>query len=307
MRVTIVLLAATLLLSPGCTVEERTGPPKPVQLLDLLPQVDSMPGWVVSEGPEEYSPDDLYLYNNGAAPGYLAYGFRKLAHARYCPADDEYSGVYIDIYDMGSGLGAYGIYTSARPPEIEPRGWGGQGYSAKSSAAAMKGSLYVYAYVDIVNASSHEMIDRLMAEVTTAIPGEGSPPWILEVLPPGDLVPHTDRYVARDLLGHSFLPGGYLAGYSIAGNRSTLFLSDLGSNEAAIEALARLREYEEANGRIVAEKPGGLLNGFQAEDPGMGRGVVTLSGRYVIGMWDSPSLDHSVRKLEELRKALELH
>lgn len=285
-------------------MEKTTTATEPAAAVDLLPDSGSMQGWSVSEGPEEYGPDDLYMYNNGAAPGYLAYGFEKLARARFAPDDDEYSGIYVDIYDMGSELGAYGIFTSARPPEIEPRDWGDQGYSAGGSAVAIEGSLYIYSYVDIVNERSQQMIESLVEEITDVIPGERTTPWILDVLPPGEFVPGTDRYVAEDLLGHSFLPGGYLAEYAVEEDRATLFLCELETDEAAVEAISALNDYEGRNGRIIADDAGDSLDGFQAEDPGMGYGVVAISGRYVLGMWGAPSIEYAIEKLKELRRAL---
>ena len=78
----------------------------------------------MAEGPRIYDSETLFEYLNGGAPLYLDFGFQSMVHARYQLGDDSLSSVTIDVYDMGSDLGAFGLYRSARPPEAEGPGVG---------------------------------------------------------------------------------------------------------------------------------------------------------------------------------------
>lgn len=305
MNVNISLAACLLALLVGCgpenlssvvpQVEKPEGalaPSADVAQLDvarLVPPVSGMPEWTIAEELARYSPDTLFEYVNGAAPQYLSYGFEKLAHIRYAYRGDDLSSVTLDIYDMGSQLGAYGIYSAGRPREISPQEWGAEGYRSGTVAMAYKSHVYVCASADDERPALVAMLESLMSQVTSSIPGDNSKPAILSVLPPRGLIPHSDRYIGKDLLGHSFLPGGFLASYEFEEREGLLFFSDLESPSAADEALGRLRTYEEEHGKV--SDGSGLIGAgiLWAEDPGLGLGAVTRVGRYVAGIWGVPS------------------
>jgi hypothetical protein len=250
---------------------------------DLLPQGLSMAGEV-----EEYTPDTLFEYINGAARMYNSYGFVGLTHARYLHGEDGAT-IDLDIYDMGSKLGAYGIYSNGRPPRVETKEWGSQGYRSGKIAVAWKGRLYIRV------AGSMEMpeLDAIVAGVAAKAPGDASLPDLALLLPTHGFVANSDRYVARDLLGHSFLPGGMLARYRAGEEEYSLFLCELDSSNEAAEAVASLREYEEKEGTVLDHSK----DGFTAEDPGLGRMMVTRSGRFVAGVWGFSSKEPALRTL----------
>ena len=76
----------------------------------LLPSESDMQGWRIADGPITYDSVSLYEYLNGGAERYLAHGFSELVHVRYQLGADPAACVTLDVYDMGSGLGAFGIY-----------------------------------------------------------------------------------------------------------------------------------------------------------------------------------------------------
>lgn len=282
-------VVTVLALVIGCAPEEQDRSLAVFDIADLVPSVSSMPEWTVAEKLTEYTPDTLFEYINGAASQYLSYRFKKLAHIRYAYRGDDFSSITLDIYDMGSRLGAYGIYTAGRPRDIASREWGAEGYRSGTIAVAWKQRIYIHASADDETPALVKMLEQLMAQVASAIPGDDSKPDILSALPTKDLIAYTDRYIGKDLLGHSFLPGGFLANYEVDGRECLLFFSDLGSVEAADDVMGRLRAYEEEQGKVLSE--GGPIgaDAFWAEDPGLGVGVVTRVGRYVAGIWGVPS------------------
>jgi hypothetical protein len=220
-----------------------------------------------------------------------------LAHIRYAYRGDDLSSITLDVYDMGSPLGAYGIYSSGRSRDISPRAWGAEGYLSGTIAVAWKQQVYVYCSADNETPALGKMLEQLMDRVTSAIPGDNRKPDILSALPPEGLVPYSDRYIGKDLLGHSFLPGGLLANYQIEGQESMVFFSDLGSAEAAEGAVQRWRGYEGERGKVSGNEDQVGESGFWAEDPGLGSGVVVRTGRYVAGIWGVPSEDAAARRI----------
>lgn len=282
-------VAVAALCLSACAADQRTGAPAGPDPAALIPPLSSLPGWTLAEETTEYDPETLYEYLNGAAEGYLAYGFERLAHARFALGGDDSRGVAVDVYDMGSRLGAFGIYASGRHREVDPRDWGAEGYRSGEIAAAWKGRLYVHARADEDSPPLTSVLERLVDRIIDAAPGDASPPEILQRLPVEGLVPHATRYVAKDLLGHAFLPGGLLAHYECGPKECLLFLCELGSPEAAREAMERLREYERLQGAVLEGEPDIGAGGFRAEDPGLGSGVVTRLDRSVAGVWGGES------------------
>ena len=241
-------------------------------------------GWTVGEGPVRHHPATLYEYLDGGADLYLRHGFRELVHLRYQPGTDALSGVTVDLYDMGSALGAFGIYAAIRPPGAEVRPWGAQGYREGTIAAAWKGPVYVHAEADAERPELVAVLEGLVAGACERLPGTGSMPSVLEPLPVAGRVAQSERWVPENLLGHSFLPGGVLATYELGGLRAELYLSDLGSAAAAREGLQALEAHLAKWGR-VEDGPEALGDAaFRYTDPTLGEGTAVRAGPHLAGM-----------------------
>ena len=251
----------------------------------LLPDPATLAGWTVDDGPTSHSSDTLFEYLDGGAPQYLTYGFQRMVHVRYALGGDPLASVTLDIFDMASELGAFGIYASGRPPAIDPEPWGSEGYLSGTVAAAWLGSIYVLGEADDDRPELLDMLERLVARVMLAAPGEPSRPAILEPLPSKGLVPLSERYVAHDLLGHAFLPGGVVATYQVEDRRGQLFFSDLGNPETAADAVIQLRDHQIRLGTVDEDIATIGNGGFRFTDPGLGAGVVVWTGSFVAGAW----------------------
>jgi len=296
------ITVVTVVCGCGPTTEPA---PTESDLGKLLPSALSLEDWTVAEGPVELSPDELWEYLNGGAPLYLGYGFRRLAHVRFQLGDDELASITLDVFDMGSDLGAFGIYSSGRPPGAELRPWGTEGYRSGTVAAAWKASHFVHAEADEDRPELIEMLERLIVGVCGEIVGDPAFPEILSRLPAEGLVAHSERYIAEDLLGHSFLPGGVLAEYEIDGHKAQLFFSDLETAEAADEAIAELRDHRSKWGEILGEVPSVGAGGYRFSHPGLGSGTVVRIGRFVAGVQSEVPFGDQDALLGELADGLD--
>jgi hypothetical protein len=274
------ILAAVLL--TACA-----GDPAPegseVDLDRLLPVASELEGWGVAEGPTAHGPETLFEYMNGGAERYLSHGFRRLLHVRYQLGEDPLASVTLDLYDMGSELGAFGIYSAGRWPEVEARPWGAEGYRFGTIAAAWKGRVFVHGQADDERPELAAMLETLVARAADGAPGEPSPPAILAVLPAEGLVARSERYVPSHLLGHAFLPGGVSATYEIDGRRAVLYYADLGTEEAAAEALEALRSHLQRRGEVGEPLGTPGAGGFRFTAPTLGSGSVVRTGSHVVG------------------------
>jgi hypothetical protein len=281
LRLQCVLVVAALVVSCGSGEEPAVGG---TGLAELLPAASSMNGWQVVDGPTDYDSETLYEYLNGGAPLYLEFGFQRMVHVRYQFGDSSLSSVTLDVYDMGSDLGAFGLFRSGRPPKAEVRDWGAEGYRSGTVAAAWKGSVSIHAEADEERPELIEAMEGLVAEVANGVVGGTSLPQIIDLLPRDGLVPSSERIVAEDLMSHAFLPGGVLATYRVAGDEGTVFFSQLADQPAVTEAMAGLRAHHEQWGEIVDDIDSIGDGGFRFSDPGLGPGAVVSTGSYVVGV-----------------------
>jgi hypothetical protein len=277
------LLAVAALLAMGCG-GAKAPPEASSGLTGILPPASELAGWTVVEGPVEYGSETLFEYLNGGAERYLANGFAEVVHIRYQLGADPAACVTLDVYDMGSDLGAFGIYSAARRPEYAPREWGSDGYRNGAIAAAWKASTFVHAEADDERPELIEQLERLVAGVCERAPGEASAPAVLDPLPTEGRVARSERYVPANLLGHSFLPGGVLATYELDGQRADLYLSDLGSDSAAAAALDRLRTHLAEWGSVEPNMLPLAEDGFRYRDPTIGDGTVIRIGGSIAGI-----------------------
>ncbi len=300
------LAIPTLALMIGLASCAGDSPIEPVapSLEDLLPPVTELAGWTIADGPLEYTPETLYEYLNGGAERYDTHGFRRLVHIRYQHDDDPLACVTLDVYDMGSELGAFGIFSAARPLGREPRQWGAEGYRIGTIAAAYKGSFFFHGEADDERTELVEMLDTLMLRVTEGVEGSVSPPSIFASLPVDHRMPGSERYVPENLLGHSFLPGGVLATYEIDGRRAELFLSDLGTGQRAADATAALRAHFEQRGTVVGGSPSFGDDGFRVTDPIFGQATVVRSGNSIAGIHGDLSTEEGEEILRRLITAV---
>jgi len=303
-RLQCVLVVAALFVGCGSGEEPVVGG---AGLAELLPAVASMNGWQIADGPTGYDSDTLYEYLNGGAPLYLDFGFHRMVHVRYQLGDSYLSSVTLDVYDMGSDLGAFGLHRSGRPPGSDVRNWGAEGYRSGTVAAAWKGGISIHAEADEDRPELTEAMEELVEMVANSVVGGTSHPQIIDLLPHNGLVPWSERIVAKDLMSHAFLPGGVLATYRVAGDEGTVFFSDLAGEPAVAEAMAELRAHHEHWGEIVGDIDSIGDGGFRFSDPGLGFGAVISTRVYVLGVHgDLPSgiqMDLLGRLVESLSSA----
>jgi len=296
-RLQCVVVVAALVVGCGSGEEPAVGGSG---LAELLPAASSMDGWQVADGPTNYDSETLYEYLNGGAPLYLNFGFLRMVHVRYQFGENSLSSVTLDIYDMGSDLGAFGLYRSGRPPGAEVRDWGAEGYRSGTVVAAWKGSVSIHAEADEDRPELIEAMEDLVAQIAKSVVGGTSLPQIIDPLPSDGLVAWSERVVAEDLMSHAFLPGGVIATYRVEDGEGTLFFSDLTGEPAVTEAMAGLRAHHEQWGEIVGNIDSIGDGGFRFSDPGLGSGAVVSTGSYVVGVHGDLTTDVQMDLLGQL-------
>lgn len=224
----------------------------PAQLLALLPAKNEVAGWESSQAPRSFTAGNLWEFIDGAADGYITYGFQEVVSADYTQAGTGYQAV-IDIYQMKDPLNAFGKYSEERNPEYQFLKVGNEGYSGGTSVNFWTGQYYV----KITTFEEKDAIKQEMIKLAQAVAGKvaspGTEPAEASFFPKENQLPHSVVYIPKDVLAQSYLTNGFEAKYKAGGKEYKMILVCLESPSAAQDALARYRQFVGKAGKNVQE------------------------------------------------------
>jgi hypothetical protein len=234
------------------------------------------PGWEASGPVRQYVADNLYEYKDGAADGYLIYGFARMSSID-CKLEADT--LTIDVSEMNDADAAYGLFTANRDPKlpIAPIGMGGQIQS--QSAIFAKGKYYV----EIVEVADNPEADHtavMRAFVTgmqQLLQGRETAPEALQWFSQDNL--DTVRLIPESVLGLKLLKRGYVAKYK----QGQAFVVLETSPESAAEVFKKLRaHFDGAASTQIGDEA------FQAKAPYLDGICVFRKGRFIAGYANLP-------------------
>jgi hypothetical protein len=216
-------------------------------LLSLLPQVEA---WNFSEAPQDYFPQSLFEYINGAAEIYLAYDFQELIVGQYKRKSSEKS-LSIEIYDMGNEKNSFGIYSAERFIDNTFIPIGNQGYLEEGTLNFIVGKYYIKLLCFDCEEEADAFLKLFSAEIVKGVKDEGNLPPILGFFPEEGLIQNSEKFFLRNFMGYSFLHNGYLADYRYKGLEFDCFLIE---GESVEDAQTMLKQYLKAKKEQIAHK-----------------------------------------------------
>jgi len=263
----------------------------------ILPTPPILEDWDFVESPQVYNRENLYDYMNGKARAYLDYGFVRLDHVQFARSEQPVSlpgsaskttgaqrpVIDVDVYDMGSPAGAFGIYSLERGEDLPLHYRKRLGYMVDSARFFWKGRHYVTITSADRSPETLDAINAISIRLEKSVPydPEGLP--LVSSFPPDEKVAESEQYFAINLMGYEFMSGGFVAGYTEKGNRFRLFLSPRESPGGARATYQKLKGELSENGKLVGEIRGLGESAFQAQDRYLGNWLVSASGNYVVG------------------------
>ena len=211
---------------------------------------------------------------DGAAEGYLAYGFTQMQGVT-CESGENT--LDINISEMVDADAAYGMFSTSldsRHP-IEKIGMGGQIMPLRGAFA--KGNYYV----EITATCDTDCTPALTAYITAMekrLEGRSTPPDAIAWFPPEKLV--SARLIPESVLGISLLKRGYVAEY----DTGKAFLVLETSPQSAAAVMTKLRQrYPSAQTAQVAEEA------LQVQDKYLGGVCFFRKGKYIGGYANMPN------------------
>jgi len=244
-----------------------------------------VPGWQQDGAARHYTADNLYEYLDGAAEGYLLYGFKQLQGVT-CAAGEN--SVVIDASEMADAEDAYGLFLSNRDPRapLEKIGMNGQVTSQRSAFA--KGNFYVELTATPDNDHT-PALRAFTAALEQRITGRATPPDEIAWFVPEKLA--AIRLIPESVLGLAELRRGYVAEY----DSGKAFVVTETSGDAAHMVLEKLRQhFPQARPVQIADEA------IIAQDKYLGWICFFRHGKFVAGYANAPDESTARTKATEL-------
>ncbi|MFB0566727.1 MAG: DUF6599 family protein [Candidatus Aminicenantaceae bacterium] len=217
----------------------------------LLPEVQS---WKLSEEPQDYSPEILFEYIDGAAEIYLSYNFEKLIVAQYQKVDSAAS-LTIEIYDMGNEKNSFGIYSVERFPESNYLTLGNGGYMEEGALNFIVGTYYVKLLCFECEDYSEDSLKLFSQNIIKNVKDKKDLPPLLEFFPEEGLVEYSSKFILRNFLGQNFFHNGYIASYRLEDLEFDCFFIEGKNEKEAEKMLSKYFEYYAQNNKHVQKIP----------------------------------------------------
>ncbi len=271
---------------------------------NLLPARGCAQGWALKDKVALFDKDTLFDHINGEAELYFPYGFDMLATATYMNRNNPEVWIVADIYRMASPLDAFGIYSNYRKADAESATVGAEGFVSSSQLMFYQDRYFVRLQITGATSLGQDIFLACAQSVSEKLPINACPAGELEALKIPDIVPKTERYIAKSLLGYAFFRRGIIADALLAGERAQVFLVPEDSISAAKEAFDQYRSYLKAEGKNMQLQEGRDYATMAAIDPLYGGVLVERLGRYIIGAIRLKEPSSAARLIEQLRERL---
>jgi hypothetical protein len=218
-------------------------------LIAALPAAGDVPHWTPEGNVRIFDEETLFDLVNGQAESFFAYGFQRVATQRYTGPGE--ATLHVEIWQLATPADAYGLFSAnvAGTP-VEGIGAGGDADAGRRLTFWQDRTFVNVRALQETDQTDLEAVARFIA---AALPAGGSPPHLVDHLPPDGLVDRSPRFFHQEIsiqdvvwLGGENVLGlgpetdGVLARYEREGAAAWLMLIDYPSAEEAVAARAAL-------------------------------------------------------------------
>lgn len=266
----------------GCFLFPLSLKSAPVDIKTLFPQLN---GWTQKGNIDVYTPDNLYEYIDGAADVFLAYDFQELAAATF--ESNPKGSFTVDIYRHGSPKNGFGIYSQEKPAKGPFIPIGAQGYYEKGVLNFLVDCCYVKINGFDLGDKDETILKEAARQIAQKIQGDNRFPRVLECFPGEEKVEYSERYIAQNFLGHSFLHSAFTADYEKEGAKIQVFIIETDDEKVARKILDDYLTFVKSKGMTVEENT--EKDFFRFQDPyyrSNGSMNIKQKGNYLWGLFD---------------------
>jgi len=290
----VLLIVLSLCSSQSCTKPSDTSGVK-----GMLPMPGFAEGWRSEVGVRLFQRDNLYEHINGEAELYLPYGFVEAATASYDRAGAAAQSVSADVYEMGSLLDAFGIYSSYRNPEKPAPGFGSDGFYDDYQLMYYQDKYFVrLTALGRWDGSADDLLacGRAIAE---NMPQPATRPAELEMVKFEGVEPSSVTYLAESVLAYAFFPKGFTAEATLDGESVRVFVVFAGGDPDAV--VKKYTDYLKENSAELQWTTTRAGECLVVEDPLHKGTILQKAGTFVIGVTGLAEPEQAVLLIGRMR------
>ena len=232
-------------------------------------------GWNQSGEIQTFTPKTLYEYINGAADLYIMYNFQELKVAEY--RSDKKASVTVEVYRHKTPTYAFGIYSQERLPKANFINAGAQGYVEEEILNFIAGPYYVKITGYKIESGGQEVLFSFAKKVLENLEEKGILPILLNSFPHDGKVKNSEKFIAKNFLGYSFLHSAFTADYELSGKKFKLFIIE----DDPKECQNIIQKYLDQTGKTEKRVAEGR---YLIPDPHHGEIDLYWQGRYIWGI-----------------------
>ena len=215
---------------------------------DLTPK-----NWRIYDKIMHFTAENLYEQINGRAEYYIAYDVIGMTFASYEEiADSTHFSINLSIYDMGTPINAFGVFSGERSSESQPLELGREAYRSGADYYIWQGQYYIQIMASNTSEELKYIGSELAKKLTNLLPDSGESVWGLAVLPMADRVPRSIQYFLVDAMGLDFMRNTYTAKYYKGETVVSIFLSKEDSSESAQKTLQKFTAHAKQYGKGIS-------------------------------------------------------
>jgi hypothetical protein len=250
-------------------------------MIKLFPKLE---GWSNKGKVDIYTPDNLYEYINGAADVFLSYDFVECGTLTF--ENKQKKSFTVDIYRHSNIKNGFGIYSQEKPQQGEFIDIGTQGYYEKGVLNFLKGSYYVKISGFDLGDQDKVLLTKAAKQIAANLKDADYFPKSVSSLPQKGKVEHSERYIAKNFLGHSFLHSSFVADYESNGEKFQVFIMETESKELTRKILEAYLNFLKKK-QMTVEKFDNE-SGYRFSDPyyrSSGKMNLKIQDRFIWGLF----------------------
>jgi hypothetical protein len=213
----------------------KSGP----SLRELARSLSVPAGYVRGNAPAFFRRDNLYLAIDGMDSEYMAYGCVGMALLEWAKPKDAQEKIQAEISDMGTPLGAFGIYSRAHTGKGEFADMGEEAAVAEDALEFARGRFYVRL---MGPTGARAQFEKLAREIVGRVPAGLGFETFVAPLPSEGRVARSERWIPESAFGMDFMRNVVAARYRVGDKEVELDLASFPDPATTREALDKFRE-----------------------------------------------------------------
>jgi hypothetical protein len=261
-------------------------------------------GWKCSGDPAVYDSKTLFELIDGEAELYFPYGFKRAIAVTYASTTNPDDAVSAEVYEVGSLLDAFGVYSNYRDPSANLVKVGADGFAGSTEIMFYQDRYFVKMRLSGKNLAHPAGLMGCAQAITKRLSRTTDKPPELDMLKIANVVPGTEKYIAQSLLGYDFFPMGLVADVGAQGASTRVFIVMEVTPRTTKQALDKYVEYLQTSKAPYYWKDVPLGKVLAAKDP-LHKGVLAMKvGGYVIGVASLADPEDGLSVLQDLHKVV---